>query len=307
MLNESEHRTVLHSAATRTAVMAMDGAMSIMFFKVRSVSRGKGHSAVAKAAYISRSRMADERTAKLHDYRRVAGLQYSEIVLPSAIKPAPESWMTDRARLWNAAESAEPRRNSRVGREYTIALPHELAPAERRELARGFAQLIADRHGVAVDIAVHGPTAKGDQRNHHAHLLASTREIDERGFGRKATMELSTDRRRHLQLPHTAQEYRELRALWADAANGRLCVAGIEQRLEPRSRRTIDREAIPTAPDATLESSLHDEPKTDPIPSAAQRAAGNWLVYRMNQLAGRNPNPTPTAERTRDLGHGLEL
>ena len=124
-----------------------------MFLKVRSVSRGTGASATSKAAYISRGRILDERTGQVADYRRVPGLQHSEILLPAAAANAAPDWARDRTELWNRAELAERQRNARVGREYTIALPHELRTEARHELARHYAQWIADRHGVAVDLA----------------------------------------------------------------------------------------------------------------------------------------------------------
>jgi ATP-dependent exoDNAse (exonuclease V) alpha subunit len=277
--------------------------MSIMFFKVRSLSRAKGHNAVAKSAYISRSRVRDERLGRTHDYRRIPGLQHREIVLPSGIEASDGSWMKDRAQLWNAAEAAEPARNSRVGREYTLALPHELPPEARRELARGFARQIADRYGVAVDVAVHGPTAKGDPRNHHAHLLASTREITAEGFGPKATMEMNSSTRRNRGLGHVATEFRELRSLWAGRANEHLREAGLETRLEPRSRRTIEREqALALAP-----ANTRDEPQRELRQTTAQRAVGNWVVYRKAKEAERGLTRTALIDRSRDLDHGLGL
>ena len=88
-----------------------------------------------------------------------------------------------REALWNAAERAENRSNSRVAREYELALPHELSKAQRLELVRGFATEIANRHGVAVDFAIHAPHREGDTRNHHAHVLATTRVIEPAGLG----------------------------------------------------------------------------------------------------------------------------
>src|SRR3546814_2131184 len=77
--------------------------------------------------------------------------------------------------LWNAAEQAETRKNSTVAREYEIALPAELSAKARRDLALGLAREISERHGVAVDMAIHAPGREGDHRNHHAHLLTTTR------------------------------------------------------------------------------------------------------------------------------------
>src|SRR3546814_4295774 len=80
---------------------------------------------------------------------------------------------------------AETRKNSTVAREYEIALPAELSAEARRELALGLAREISERHGVAVDVAIHAPGREGDHRNHHAHLLTTTRRIGPEGLGAK--------------------------------------------------------------------------------------------------------------------------
>jgi len=293
-----------YAGSRQRFMTARDGAMSIMFFKVRSLSRAKGANAVAKAAYISRSKITDHKTGKTHDYRRVGGLAHSEIILPSAVEPTDGSWMKDRTRLWNRAEEAETRRNSRVGREYTVALPHELPDAVRIALARDLARRIADRHGVAVDVAVHRP-GKGDVRNHHVHLLATTREIHEHGFTQKASMERSNTRRRSLGLGTTAVEYRELRAIWAARANERMQEAGLAERLEPRSRRTVEFERAAVEARRTEHTAAPSAP--EPRPSIAQRAAGNWGVYLKNKSAQRGADASASRGKERNLDHGLGL
>jgi ATP-dependent exoDNAse (exonuclease V) alpha subunit len=281
--------------------------MSIMFLKVRSVSRGRGDSAVAKAAYISRSRLVDQRTGKAADYRRVPGLQHSEILLPAGVGTKDAQWLLDRKELWNAAESAEPRRNARVGREYTIALPHELTPDVRRDLARSYGQLIADRYGVVVDVAVHGPTQKGDPRNHHAHLLATTREVDGHGFGRKATIERSSTARHALGMQHISQEFRELRAQWAQRANERLREAGSEARLEHRSRRTIERERAAAIEPNFATPVIATPSPAEPSMTMAQRAAANWRAYRQQREATPAQARTRDHERSRGADRGFEM
>ena len=280
--------------------------MSIMFFKVRSLSRAKGDNAVAKSAYISREKLADNRLDRSHDYRRTPGLQHREILVPEGLSAGVRAWAADRTRLWNAAEAAETRVNSRVGREYTSALPHELPADVRRELATDFARRIAERHRVAVDLAVHGPTHRGDPRNHHLHVLASTRELTEDGFGRKASIELNTDRRRELQLPHTAMEYRQLRKLWAELANERLREAGLEQRLEPRSRRDLERTAADLLQEQVSASrAVQADPPT--LDDTRRRGIDRWRAYRREQQAEREGGRSPAREKARELDTGLEL
>jgi hypothetical protein len=209
--------------------------MAITSFTVKSVSRGKGSSAVARAAYISREKLRDERLGRTFDYRARGGLEHAEIRLPEKMKGDAAEWLVDRKTLWNRAEEAESRRNARVAREYVIALPHELSAEKRLELARGFAQHIADRYAVAVDLAVHSAPPGGDTRNHHAHVLATTREVSRDGLGAKATAELRDSVRRARGLNVTTNELRQLRHDWAALANEKLAEAGIDARLEPRS------------------------------------------------------------------------
>lgn len=290
-------------------------AMSIMFLKVRSVSRGVGGSAIAKAAYISRGRLVDERTGQVADYRKVPGLQHSEILLPAAAANAAPDWARDRQALWNEAEQSERARNARVGREYTIALPHELPTEARHLLARQYGQWLADRHGVAIDLAVHGPTPRGDPRNHHAHLLATTRVIDEYGLGSKADVEWNSARRREMGHGHISQEFRDLRRHWAEQANERLREAGIDERLEHRSRFTMERDRAMALElereHAVLPAPSRETAAPEPPMSLAQRAGQRWLAYRERARSGAEPERTAehVAERARQRGrdHGLEL
>lgn len=150
-------------------------------------TRAKGHSATAAAAYRSGSQITDERTGEVHDYTRRAGVEHAEIVTP---KDAPE-WASDRAKLWNAAELSErnkdgsDRTNARVCREMKVALPSQLDAADRVAILRDISRELAERHGVAVDFAMHAPDKDGDQRNHHGHIMFSTRQLGPDGFGKK--------------------------------------------------------------------------------------------------------------------------
>ena len=271
--------------------------MSIMFLKIRSVSRGRGGSAVAKAAYIARDRLKDAASGRVHDYRRTIGLEHAEIMLPAGTAAGSE-WARARATLWNGAEAAERPRNARVAREYTVALPHELTREARIVLAKEFAQSIADRYGTAVDLAVHRPSGRGDPRNHHAHILATTRELTADGLGRKAAIELASWQRRERGLQHVMFEYRALREHWAELANEKLREANVAARLEPRSRATLAREATPVA----AAGPPRPQPRAITIDSAQQRAVEQWLAYRAAKGSGAEQAP----ERERSHEHGLE-
>jgi len=222
-------------------------------------SRGKsGSRATSAAAYRAGERIRDERTGQIYDHRRRPDVLHKEIVLPAALasQQASLGWARDRSRLWNAAEHAELRGNARVAREFTVALPHELAPAARTQLAKQFAQEIADRYRSAVDLAIHAP--RGDGRNFHAHLLSTTREITPDGLGRKTTLELSGTRRHELGLLRWREEIATLRERWADLTNHALESAHVAVRVSHRSQ--VERGlATPAGPARVPAAAYHME------------------------------------------------
>jgi hypothetical protein len=153
-------------------------------------------------------------------------------VLPEG---APE-WAADRSALWNAAEKAERRKDACVAREYEVALPAELSAEGRRQLALDFAKEMADREGCAVDVAIHEPGREGDDRNHHAHILRTTRKVGPEGLTDKLDTEKAGRSRR--------DDLEGVRARWAELCNERLRDAGIEATVDHRSLKAqgIDRE-----------------------------------------------------------------
>lgn len=195
--------------------------MAIYHLSVKAVSRAKGRSATAAAAYRAAMKILDERTGLLHDYSRKHGVAHTEILAPD---DSP-SWARERDRLWNEAEQAERRVNSTVAREFEVALPNELTAGQRLTLARDLANQIVIRHRCAVDIAIHAPNPAGDERNHHAHLLLTTRRLTESGF---------TEKTRELDDLKTG-EVVYWRERWAGIVNEHLARHGQESRLDHRS------------------------------------------------------------------------
>src|SRR5215472_3417919 len=224
--------------------------MAIFRMEISSVARGAGRRATAAAAYRSGERIRDERTGELVNYARRRDVLHTEILLPSHFEGEPIEWARNRERLWNTAEHAEKRHNSRVAREYQVTLPAELDPVRRVALARAFSRAIADRYKVAVDLAVHEPPADGDPRNFHAHLLTTTREVTPAGLGAKAGIDMDQRERRRRGLPDHRQEYLSLRERWATLTNAALREANIDARIDHRSlaAQGLDREPGPAIP-----------------------------------------------------------
>lgn len=217
--------------------------MSQYHASTQLISRSDGRSVVAAAAYRAGTVLEDARTGLTHDYTRKRGILFTQILTP-------DGQGTERNALWNAAESAEKRKDARTAREWIIALPCELDSAQRQTLASDFAQCLVARYGVAVDFAIHAPDSEGDSRNHHAHLLTTTRQVhhDADGhlmLGAKAAIEWSDKARREAGLGAGAEEVKAVRELWAQIANKALEKAGIEARIDARSLQAqgMDREA----------------------------------------------------------------
>ena len=218
--------------------------MAIYHLSVKPVSRGVGRSATAAAAYRSASQVADRTTGQVFDYTRKSGVEHAEIVLPTEAAKRDINWPREREQLWNVAEEAEKRKDARVAREYEVALPHELSQRERTELVREFSQEIANRYGVAVDFAIHKPHREGDERNHHAHVLTTTRRIEATGLGAKAEIEWADTDRAKRGLGPAKEEVAAIRERWATLTNEKLQEHGHESRVDHRSLKDqgIDRE-----------------------------------------------------------------
>jgi ATP-dependent exoDNAse (exonuclease V) alpha subunit len=208
--------------------------MAIYHLSVKAISRSAGRSATAAAAYRAGCEIRDERTGEVHDYTRKGGVESTDLVLPDG---AP-TWAANRNALWNAAEQAERRKDACVAREFVVALPAELPAAERHRLARDFAQDMANREGCAVDIAIHAPSRGGDDRNHHAHLLRTTRKVEWQGLGAK----LDTERAGRNRIADLAA----VRSRWADLTNARLRAHGISAQIDHRSLEAQGIDRTPT-------------------------------------------------------------
>ena len=147
--------------------------MAIYHLEAKVVGRGAGRSAVAASAYLSCSRLYNDYDGIQHDYTKKQGLVWQEVFLPEY---APQEWQ-DREKLWNAVEEVETAKDSRLAREFVVALPIELSREQQIELLQDFIreQFVSD--GMCADAAIHDT----DGHNPHAHILLTVRPLDEQG------------------------------------------------------------------------------------------------------------------------------
>jgi len=204
--------------------------MAIYHLTAKVISRGKGQSAVAAAAYRSGEKLRDEQTGDIKHYRaRAERIDFTGIFAPA---DAPE-WAHSRNDFWNQAERFEKRKDAQLAREIEVSLPHELTDQQREWLVKDFAREQFVRRGYVVDVAIHGPDADSDQRNHHAHLMISMRTVGPEGFAPMKDRSLNS-----------REQLQDWREEWAHLANRHLERHGHEARIDHRSLEAqgIDRE-----------------------------------------------------------------
>ena len=204
---------------------------------------------VAAAAYRSGESLTNEQDKREHDYRKRAhDIEFKRVLVPT------DGALSElkRSTLWNAAEAAEKRKNSRTGREFVLALPHELNQEQRAQLAEDFARELVKRYKVAADVCIHKPAKQGDERNHHAHILITTRSVSVSKdgsptlvLGDKTALEWSDRKRQEKGLNKATDEIKELREKWAELSNKALERAGRTERIDPRSNEAQGIERIP--------------------------------------------------------------
>ena len=207
--------------------------MAIYHCSTKTVNRSSGRTAVASSAYRAGEKLEDERTGLTHDFTRKDGVAHSEILSNLDIE-------IDRGELWNLAEKTENRKDARTAREWVIALPDELDADQRKDLAKDFARSLVDRYGGIADLAIHEPSKGGNDKNHHAHIMLTTRkaELDTDNkltLTTKTNIELSNAKRKSLGMGTSQEEIKQIRATWANLANYALDKAGYKEKIDHRS------------------------------------------------------------------------
>ena len=199
--------------------------MAIYHFTAKIVSREKGQSAVASAAYRAGDCLHDERLGVTWNYSRKEGVTHAEILAPKGVP----TWMHNRERLWNAVEAVEKRKDAQLARDIEVALPRELDTEAQIALLRDFVRREFVRRGMVADVALH----RDNPENPHAHILLTFRKAGESGFGLK---ERSWNSRSMLET---------WRVSWEQVANEHLARAGLDIRIDHRTLKAQQIDLIP--------------------------------------------------------------
>ncbi len=228
--------------------------IAIYHWNIGIVSRGKGKSAVAAAAYRSGEKLTNEWDGMTHDYTRKGGVVHTEIMLPPHAPPS----FSDRSTLWNSVELYEKAGNAQLAREIDAALPIELSREEQIRLVREYCSSQFVSRGMCVDFAIHDT----DSGNPHCHIMLTMRPLDERGaWAAKSKKEYDLDENgERIRLPSGRYKTHKVdltgwndkdntllwRKAWADFTNDFLERNGSPERIDHRSNAERGIDEIPT-------------------------------------------------------------
>ena len=156
--------------------------------KGKTNRQGLSRSVVAAAAYRAGEALVDERTNTTFDYARKEDVIHTNILTPDHAEFL--SGNEKRAALWNSVEDQSERKNHRMARSFSAALPRELTYEQMVEMVEDYAKRNFTDHGMIADIALHDKDASDGGRNPHVHMLVTVREIDAEGnWAEKANKE----------------------------------------------------------------------------------------------------------------------
>ena len=248
--------------------------MAVYHLAVSVGSSSGGASAGSKDDYLERERKYKEEEGQEPE---VEHIEHGHM---------PEWAADDPHRYWEAADQHE-RVNGTLYREVQFALPRELDPAQRRELAVGFAERLTGQENLPYTLVVH----RGGGENPHAHLMINERMNDgiqrsaETWFKRANSKNPEKGGARKTRSLQGKRWLRQTRKSWERAANRALAEAGRRERIDCRSHADRREAALvkgdlEEAAEFSREPGVHLGPQglktpdeKDPLPGVAAKAA----------------------------------
>lgn len=265
--------------------------MACYHFCMTQLSRGKGQSAVASAAYRSGEKLYSTYYGEVNDYTRKGGVLLSEIHLPAH---APKRFQ-DRETLWNELEWVESNKKAQLAHSFDIAFMNEFSMEENIELGRRFVDEQLVSRGMIADLAIHNPKRKEDQEeNPHMHIMVPIRPLKADGnwdVKQKKIPILKKDgtpvqnengKPKMKSVPvndwSSKETLMELRKKWADMCNELYEQKGLPQRVDWQSYEILGMDVIPT---------VHEGPTVRAMEAKGiETALGslNRMIRKFNQM-----------------------
>ncbi|WP_077324114.1 MobQ family relaxase [Virgibacillus siamensis] len=243
--------------------------MAIYHFSGQMISRGKGQSSIAAAAYRSSEKLYSERYDKINDYSR--------LVKPDSFILSPDNapkWTNNREQLWNEVEKIEKQKNAQLAREFNVALPVELSNDQQRKLAKDFCQDAFVNEGMVADISIH----RDDIKNPHFHVMLTTRGFKENGEWDAKASKIKQENGKEKRINKTnwgdRETFQKWRGMWADYANDSLERNGYEQRVSHKSHKELNKQEEPTIHEGYFAQKMGDD---------SERVSFNNEIRKHNQ------------------------
>lgn len=173
---------------------------------------------MAALAYRSATLLVDQRIGEIYNYKNKENVIYVEIMIPENAhswiqeisKECEVSRQTALQKFSDIIEASEKRRDARVYREIEFSLPCELSQGQNIAWAKEFIRNTCVAKGMVAILNFHFDIDSGTgQEKPHCHVLLSTRELTETGFGLK---------RRDWDKEELVEEWREQCAQYQNAA-----------------------------------------------------------------------------------------
>ena len=231
--------------------------MALYHFHVTQISRGKGQSVCAAAAYRSGEKIHDSYYGEDPDYTKKGGVLYTEIMLP---EHAPKEY-SDRETLWNAVEFTEKNGRAQLAFSFDFALQNELTEEENIAMARKFILENFVSRGMICDVAIHAPDKGGGPLNPHVHVMVPIRPLNKDGtWGEKQHREYLLDEDgnrirgsdgKYIFNAVKTTDWSEAETLnmwrenWAKCINETFEAKGLSERVDHRSYESMGEEYLP--------------------------------------------------------------
>ena len=195
--------------------------MAIYHFHARVISRSRGRSVVAAAAWQAGCRLRDNRLGLVSDFEGERNIAFADMILPEGASHR----LRAREILWNAVEAREKRKDAQLARQYDVAMPDEFDLAQSVATLLRFAHVVIAREGFPVDMSLTASSDGSGRVRHHGYLLFTTRRLSGETFGSKAREW------------NTRSKLTDVRAAWADILNEGLAALGLAARVDHRSNK----------------------------------------------------------------------
>ncbi len=165
--------------------------MKEIHISFKPIAKNGKQSITSMSAYRSNLKLQNISDNKVFDYTR----RKNNIL--SCLFVEDEKVITDKKELisetplyWACNEIKENRKDSRIAKEVLFSLPAEVDDEARQRIALTFAKYLKNKYNAMLQVDIHKPTLKNNDKNYHCHILISSRQlVHKHHFGEKILLD----------------------------------------------------------------------------------------------------------------------